>query len=85
MLNLGSKVWGWIVGVAGLLAAGLSLYLKGRSAGKQAEKGKAVEARLEAEIERSKTVEQAVKVENSVGSLPASDVTKRLQDRWSRD
>jgi hypothetical protein len=82
---LWSRFSTWILGALAVLAAVAGVYLRGRSAGKQAEQQKATDRTLEEERARAVTIQEVHDVQTEVARLPDDAVRERLRNEWQRD
>lgn len=85
MIQLGSRLYTWLLGALAALATIAGIYLRGRSVGKQAEQAKQAQQDLAAERARGEVIQEASNAQIEVSRLPADDVHQRLRDKWTRD
>ena len=85
MIQLGNKLYTWLLGALAALATIAGIYLRGRSAGKKTEQAKQAKQELAEERARGKTIQEASDAQIEVGRLPAADVHQRLRDKFTRD
>jgi hypothetical protein len=85
LLSALKGAWGYIV--AGLVAVGavVGIYAKGRNTQKKISSGEAAKEKLKQAEGRNENLKTAKDISDTVSGLPASDVRKRLQDKYGRD
>lgn len=81
---LWARFYGWILGAVAVLAAIAGVYLRGRSAGKQAVEQKATKQQLEEERARADTIQEVHDAQTEVARLPDDAVDDGLRE-WTRD
>ena len=85
MIQLGNKLYGWVLGALAVLGTVAGVYLRGRAAGKQSEQAKETQRDLATEREKAQTIQEANDAQTEVSRLPADAVHQRLRDKWQRD
>ena len=80
-----TKLYGYLLGLLGLLGSVIAVYAKGRQDGKAKEEVKQLNLDLTAEKVKSETLETVVEVRDDIGALPDSGVEQRLRDKYQRD
>lgn len=84
-MQLGNKLYTWLLGALAALATIAGIYLRGRSAGKKTEQAKQAKQELAEERARSETIQEASNAQIEISRLPADAVHQRLKERWTRD
>jgi uncharacterized membrane-anchored protein YhcB (DUF1043 family) len=82
--NLWARFSTWIIAALGIIAAVVTVYLRGRSAGKQVEQEKTAKRDLEEAKEHAETIREVSDVQSNVIRMPSSDVRDRLR-KYTRD
>lgn len=87
-LSLWSRIQGWVLGAAAIVAALGGVFLLGRSKGKDQAQSEAQAANTKAENEALNTALDAAKersdVDTKISAMPDSDVSDALNE-WMRD
>jgi uncharacterized membrane protein YdjX (TVP38/TMEM64 family) len=83
-----AAIWGrfsaWIIGALGVIAAVVTVYLRGRSAGKEVVRKEVQKRDVEEAKEHAETIREVANAQSNVVRLPDSDVREQLRSKWTR-
>ena len=80
-----SGIYGWIVGLVAVIAAGVSVYVKGRRDGQVKSDAEKLRNTIAVQERTNDVLQKSKNVVDDVSNLSSHDAEQRLRDKYTRD